>query len=622
MLVKHGEITLQQLNDALDKAKEGLQAGECDDVGVGQSDQPDEDNVEDGHVAVFRHEPFILSVECSSLESANKLVNVAISAGFRESGITSVSKRFMVSVRCSLRLEVPLSSGGQRLVPASYLEYLVSCANKKFRSNASRTRRLFEDFRRSFPTDGDNQPANTIDGVSDSMCWSLVVAKRNTPSVVKALRQKDWNNLSWPISSLPSDESMLVLPLADAGVQQCQEYLQRGKSLLVCLGIEEEFDVSIQKVPIAAERQVAPRKSRKVARKARTRESFEKPSLQSELTVTKSSPSMAESREKQLDNEPKPTATYTPSATTKPQMDCWAVIAPRACVKDVVKAVKFHDWTNLNFKVSPVQEELQCCEGHDQMKGIRMGVPVTDEGYRALAAAQGCSRSLAEHLGVSEEIAKVLEVTNARLERLDRPKRQASRGVLKTGQIRNPQKKNFQSLSPRERLNIRMKELLIRNSLPTDSLMKDVPSRWEILGDMALLPATAFASREWESLHGQNLWELVADSLKVRRLARQNEIKQNLMRESLASLLLGDDGWVRHRENGLIYCLDATKSMFSSGNGTEKKRMGQVCRPGDIVVDLYAGIGYFTLPFLVHGKAAHGLHLINHALTSQNFSFS
>lgn len=31
--------------------------------------------------------------------------------------------------------------------------------------------------------------------------------------------------------------------------------------------------------------------------------------------------------------------------------------------------------------------------------------------------------------------------------------------------------------------------------------------------------------------------------------------------------------------------------MFSSGNGTEKARMGKTARRGEVVVDLYAGIG-------------------------------
>lgn len=44
--------------------------------------------------------------------------------------------------------------------------------------------------------------------------------------------------------------------------------------------------------------------------------------------------------------------------------------------------------------------------------------------------------------------------------------------------------------------------------------------------------------------------------------------------------------------------------MFSSGNLTEKQRMAALSVPGEVVLDLYAGIGYFTLSILVHGRAA------------------
>lgn len=45
--------------------------------------------------------------------------------------------------------------------------------------------------------------------------------------------------------------------------------------------------------------------------------------------------------------------------------------------------------------------------------------------------------------------------------------------------------------------------------------------------------------------------------------------------------------------------------MFSRGNITEKIRFGKLVQRGEIVLDLYAGIGYFTLPALVHGEAGH-----------------
>ena len=65
-------------------------------------------------------------------------------------------------------------------------------------------------------------------------------------------------------------------------------------------------------------------------------------------------------------------------------------------------------------------------------------------------------------------------------------------------------------------------------------------------------------------------------------------------------LLKGSNGWVNHKENGILFCLDITRCMFSSGNVTEKARMGRLQCTGETVVDLFAGIGYYTLPLLVH----------------------
>ena len=37
-------------------------------------------------------------------------------------------------------------------------------------------------------------------------------------------------------------------------------------------------------------------------------------------------------------------------------------------------------------------------------------------------------------------------------------------------------------------------------------------------------------------------------------------------RDSQAVVLLGDDGWVEHREGGVVFRLDITKCMYSSGD--------------------------------------------------------
>ncbi len=58
-------------------------------------------------------------------------------------------------------------------------------------------------------------------------------------------------------------------------------------------------------------------------------------------------------------------------------------------------------------------------------------------------------------------------------------------------------------------------------------------------------------------------------------------------------------------EQGIKQSFDLTKVMFSRGNISEKIRFGNTVQENDLVLDMYAGIGYYTLPALVHGKARY-----------------
>ncbi|KAA8520067.1 hypothetical protein F0562_014323 [Nyssa sinensis] len=88
---------------------------------------------------VLRFEPLIIAVECKDVSSAQSLVSLGISCGFRESGITSVNKRVIVAIRCSIRLEVPLGDTNNLLVSPEYVRYLIGVANEKMEANRRRT---------------------------------------------------------------------------------------------------------------------------------------------------------------------------------------------------------------------------------------------------------------------------------------------------------------------------------------------------------------------------------------------------------------------------------------------------------------------------------------------------
>lgn len=74
-------------------------------------------------------------------------------------------------------------------------------------------------------------------------------------------------------------------------------------------------------------------------------------------------------------------------------------------------------------------------------------------------------------------------------------------------------------------------------------------------------------------------------------------------------VLYGTTGETVHREQGYIFRLDPAKVMFAQGNRIEKARMAAVTEPGERVADMFAGIGYFTIPVAASGGFVHAMEL-------------
>ncbi len=74
-------------------------------------------------------------------------------------------------------------------------------------------------------------------------------------------------------------------------------------------------------------------------------------------------------------------------------------------------------------------------------------------------------------------------------------------------------------------------------------------------------------------------------------------------REPRVVPLVGTETETEVIEHGVHWRLDAARLMFAQGNRAERRRAGELVSPGETVVDLFAGIGYFAIPAACAGAA-------------------
>lgn len=142
----------------------------------------------------------------------------------------------------------------------------------------------------------------------------------------------------------------------------------------------------------------------------------------------------------------------------------------------------------------------------------------------------------------------------------------------------------------------RVLEYLKNSGLP-GGLLKHIPNKWELLGDIAVIRLDEDLL-SFEKLVGEAFSEVLgARAVYLDESGIRGEFRQPTLRG-----LVGQASLTRHVENGIEYIFDVTEIMFSSGNIDERIRFAGIDAEGETVVDMFAGIGYFTLPIAKYGS--------------------
>ncbi|MFW9991558.1 MAG: class I SAM-dependent methyltransferase family protein [Candidatus Odinarchaeota archaeon] len=82
----------------------------------------------------------------------------------------------------------------------------------------------------------------------------------------------------------------------------------------------------------------------------------------------------------------------------------------------------------------------------------------------------------------------------------------------------------------------------------------------------------------------------------VRSFAIASHVEGQFRNPSI-QILAGDNSQITvHKENNCLFKLDATQIMFSSGNHFERKRMMQLTKPGEKILDMFCCVGNLSMP--------------------------
>ena len=97
-------------------------------------------------------------------------------------------------------------------------------------------------------------------------------------------------------------------------------------------------------------------------------------------------------------------------------------------------------------------------------------------------------------------------------------------------------------------------------------------------------------------------FEGLSQKHKVKTIMKIDHI-QGTKREPVYKILWGSETETINKENGCLFKLDLAKVMWSKGNNNERLRIAKLVQDGETVVDMFAGIGYFSIPIGVHSNA-------------------
>ncbi len=131
-----------------------------------------------------------------------------------------------------------------------------------------------------------------------------------------------------------------------------------------------------------------------------------------------------------------------------------------------------------------------------------------------------------------------------------------------------------------------------------ENLHNKIPKKWKKIGNILIADFSQI-----DSINKPQVTKLYAKILNVKTVLQKNKVNGELRKPDATEILFGEDTETEITEYGVKYRMDLSKTMWSPGNtgwrsildGPDKVSKFYKFNNPRIIIDYFAGIGYFTI---------------------------
>tara|TARA_A100001037_G_scaffold306698_1_gene354222 strand:- start:3003 stop:4025 length:1023 start_codon:yes stop_codon:yes gene_type:complete len=139
-----------------------------------------------------------------------------------------------------------------------------------------------------------------------------------------------------------------------------------------------------------------------------------------------------------------------------------------------------------------------------------------------------------------------------------------------------------------------IRDLLLERGF-SEKEIKNIPMSWDIIGGIALVQFSE------ECTIREDVGECLIEFQGIETVFARRGISGVQRKPDIEFIAGIRNTKTVHKEWGIKYRVDLAEVMFSPGNRGERKNMGDMVNKEELVLDMFAGIGYFSIPMAMAG---------------------